>query len=163
MFIWFMALSLYSGVAEGKGKPYIIYVIPASLAAAVFLIVIIIYLLRRTKTTTFPCEWLIIILWQQNKKWSTHVECFARVVWPISFNSGVHVVDDRDDIASDSLHFDFGTLRTATGNFSEENKLGQGGFGPVYSVILFLDEMYFINLFFSRPVLPPPRLWDLKG
>ncbi|EEF43945.1 conserved hypothetical protein [Ricinus communis] len=32
----------------------------------------------------------------------------------------------------ESLQFDFGTVRTATDNFSEANKLGQGGFGAVY-------------------------------
>ncbi|CAA6656537.1 unnamed protein product [Spirodela intermedia] len=35
-----------------------------------------------------------------------------------------------------SLQYDFRTLRTATGNFCEENKLGQGGFGPVYRGVL---------------------------
>ncbi|XP_043705477.1 cysteine-rich receptor-like protein kinase 15 [Telopea speciosissima] len=31
-----------------------------------------------------------------------------------------------------SLQFDFDTIRAATANFSDMNKLGQGGFGPVY-------------------------------
>lgn len=31
--------------------------------------------------------------------------------------------------------FDFSTLAMATNNFSDENKLGQGGFGSVYKVI----------------------------
>ena len=39
-------------------------------------------------------------------------------------------------ITAESLKFDFGTIRAATDNFSEENKLGQGGFGSVYKVIL---------------------------
>jgi len=30
--------------------------------------------------------------------------------------------------------FDFDTITMATNNFSEENKLGQGGFGSVYKV-----------------------------
>jgi hypothetical protein len=30
--------------------------------------------------------------------------------------------------------FDFNTITMATNNFSEENKLGQGGFGIVYKV-----------------------------
>lgn len=33
--------------------------------------------------------------------------------------------------------FDFKTLAMATDNFSEANKLGQGGFGIVYRVGLF--------------------------
>ncbi|XP_060670231.1 cysteine-rich receptor-like protein kinase 10 [Ziziphus jujuba] len=40
---------------------------------------------------------------------------------------------DVEEISiQESLQFDFGTIRVATNNFSEANKLGQGGFGPVY-------------------------------
>lgn len=31
--------------------------------------------------------------------------------------------------------FDFSSLAKATGNFSSDSKLGEGGFGPVYKVI----------------------------
>ncbi|XP_011004253.1 PREDICTED: cysteine-rich receptor-like protein kinase 29 isoform X2 [Populus euphratica] len=37
-----------------------------------------------------------------------------------------------ETITPESLQFDFSTIRAATDNFSEENKLGQGGFGSVY-------------------------------
>ncbi|KAG5622800.1 hypothetical protein H5410_008018 [Solanum commersonii] len=38
-----------------------------------------------------------------------------------------------DDISSaESFQYDFSTIRAATDNFSSDNKLGQGGFGPVY-------------------------------
>ena len=42
-----------------------------------------------------------------------------------------------DEISSttESLQFDFPTIRVATDNFSNANKLGQGGFGVVYKVI----------------------------
>ncbi|XP_068639247.1 cysteine-rich receptor-like protein kinase 25 [Aristolochia californica] len=40
---------------------------------------------------------------------------------------------DEDEMQStESLLFDLATLRAATDNFSDRNKLGQGGFGPVY-------------------------------
>ncbi|XP_062160689.1 cysteine-rich receptor-like protein kinase 44 [Alnus glutinosa] len=40
---------------------------------------------------------------------------------------------EDDEIRSvESLQFDFSTIRVATDNFSEANKLGQGGFGDVY-------------------------------
>ncbi|CAN7071344.1 unnamed protein product, partial [Brassica oleracea var. botrytis] len=40
---------------------------------------------------------------------------------------------DGDDIATaGSLQFDFKAIEAATGKFSQENKLGQGGFGQVY-------------------------------
>ncbi|KAF5756459.1 putative protein kinase RLK-Pelle-DLSV family [Helianthus annuus] len=34
--------------------------------------------------------------------------------------------------AAESLQYDFSTVKAATNNFSEENKLGRGGFGTVY-------------------------------
>ena len=37
---------------------------------------------------------------------------------------------------AESLQFDFSTIRDATNNFAEENKIGQGGFGSVYKVTL---------------------------
>ncbi|KAL0535165.1 hypothetical protein IC582_029489 [Cucumis melo] len=33
---------------------------------------------------------------------------------------------------AESLQFDFKTINDATNNFSEENRLGEGGFGAVY-------------------------------
>ena len=43
--------------------------------------------------------------------------------------------DIDDEIPSvESLQFDFSTISVATDDFSEANKLGQGGFGAVYKV-----------------------------
>ncbi|PHT56184.1 hypothetical protein CQW23_04670 [Capsicum baccatum] len=42
--------------------------------------------------------------------------------------------DDISDV--ESLQYDFSTIRAATDNFSNANKLGQGGFGPVYKGML---------------------------
>lgn len=36
--------------------------------------------------------------------------------------------------SSEFKFFDFSQISDATSNFSDENKLGQGGFGPVYKV-----------------------------
>ena len=38
------------------------------------------------------------------------------------------------DSTMDSLLFDLKTLRAATNNFSDANKIGEGGFGAVYKV-----------------------------
>ncbi|PSS10340.1 Cysteine-rich receptor-like protein kinase [Actinidia chinensis var. chinensis] len=47
-----------------------------------------------------------------------------------------------DDItAVQSLQYDLSTLQAATNNFSEENKIGEGGFGPVYKATLSNGEV----------------------
>jgi hypothetical protein len=47
--------------------------------------------------------------------------------------SSYEVVDEV--ISSESLQFEFATIRFATKNFSDANKLEQGGFDVVYKVI----------------------------
>ncbi|KAK9151923.1 hypothetical protein Syun_010232 [Stephania yunnanensis] len=42
------------------------------------------------------------------------------------------IIGDDIERAAEFLHFDFGLIKSATGNFSTSNKLGQGGFGSVY-------------------------------
>ncbi|XP_042508627.1 putative cysteine-rich receptor-like protein kinase 9 isoform X2 [Macadamia integrifolia] len=45
--------------------------------------------------------------------------------------------DDQIEISSvDPIQFNFDTIRSATNNFSDANKLGQGGFGAVYKILL---------------------------
>uniref|UniRef100_A0A7N0ZVU3 Uncharacterized protein n=1 Tax=Kalanchoe fedtschenkoi TaxID=63787 RepID=A0A7N0ZVU3_KALFE len=41
-------------------------------------------------------------------------------------------LESVDEIGADALQLDFGTVKAATNNFSNYNKLGQGGFGSVY-------------------------------
>ncbi|CAN6359653.1 unnamed protein product [Urochloa humidicola] len=48
--------------------------------------------------------------------------------------------DDEEMRSSESLLYDLSSLRAATNNFSEENKLGEGGFGPVYKGTLLNGE-----------------------
>jgi len=43
------------------------------------------------------------------------------------------------------LQFDFVTIESATNKFSEDNKLGEGGFGQVYKVIIIANLFYFIS------------------
>ncbi|XP_048133369.1 class V chitinase-like [Rhodamnia argentea] len=48
------------------------------------------------------------------------------------FKAMVHKVESPESSASNLQTFRYATLRAATNNFSSENKLGEGGFGPVY-------------------------------
>lgn len=50
------------------------------------------------------------------------------------FNSFFQYTDDN--IIKDSMKFKFSILQDAMSHFSLENKLGEGGFGAVYKVIL---------------------------
>lgn len=49
------------------------------------------------------------------------------------------VKDSKDDCSATYVHpekFTLAVLRAATGNFAAENKLGEGGFGQVFKVLL---------------------------
>lgn len=58
----------------------------------------------------------------------------------------ITVASHMEDIESiKSLLIDLSTLRTATNNFAENNKLGEGGFGVVYKVgALFLYHIHIL-------------------
>ena len=43
---------------------------------------------------------------------------------------------DESRLKSDLPFFDLSTISAATKNFSDSNRLGEGGFGPVYKVVV---------------------------
>jgi len=49
---------------------------------------------------------------------------------------------------SESLEFDFATIELATNMFSEDSKIGRGGYGQVYKVIIYECDKYIINACF---------------
>ena len=49
-------------------------------------------------------------------------------------NFNLHCEDEDEILEVESLHFNLASIRNATDNFSDSNKLGQGGFGAVYKV-----------------------------
>ncbi|KAF5944960.1 hypothetical protein HYC85_019037 [Camellia sinensis] len=53
-------------------------------------------------------------------------------LFKFSRHGGLHHADEDASQSVDSLRFDFATIRVATNDFSNANKLGQGGFGWVY-------------------------------
>lgn len=62
----------------------------------------------------------------------------------------VHKTNAEDEVplwglqgsSSEFSVYDFSQVLEATGNFSEENKLGQGGFGPVHKVSEMKTQMH---------------------
>uniref|UniRef100_A0A803N956 Uncharacterized protein n=1 Tax=Chenopodium quinoa TaxID=63459 RepID=A0A803N956_CHEQI len=59
--------------------------------------------------------------------------CFAMCTRDIDeFGCKNCLSTDEEIVGVESLQFNFKTIRDATDNFSEHNKLGQGGFGSVY-------------------------------
>jgi hypothetical protein len=60
-------------------------------------------------------------------------------------------ITNPEDIHSiDSLIIDISTLRVATANFDENNKLGEGGFGVVYKVpIIYIIKTFSIYFLFG--------------
>uniref|UniRef100_A0A0E0Q9G5 non-specific serine/threonine protein kinase n=1 Tax=Oryza rufipogon TaxID=4529 RepID=A0A0E0Q9G5_ORYRU len=65
--------------------------------------------------------------------------CFRRKRTPANKASSLPFSTNPDDIQSiDSLLLDLSTLRAATDNFADRNKLGEGGFGAVYKNLVSL-------------------------
>lgn len=46
------------------------------------------------------------------------------------------MIEQHDEKGIDVPFFNFDSILVATNNFSDVNKLGRGGFGPVYKVII---------------------------
>ena len=63
-------------------------------------------------------------------------------------------VDAGDQISVvECLQFVFGNIRVATQNFSDANKLGEGGFGTVYKVMPKINDFQNKLWYFMKCVL----------
>jgi len=70
----------------------------------------------------------------------------------IHFMGGSIHARDQDNSTGEMHYFDLSTMQAATNNFSDANKLGEGGFGPVYKVkrvTSFFVHMHFWKLLFN--------------
>ena len=61
------------------------------------------------------------------------------------FSVSADLVEGKKGSVSELPLFTFQTVATATGNFSDENKLGQGGFGPVYKVNFYAKQLVLLK------------------
>ncbi|KAF7154467.1 hypothetical protein RHSIM_Rhsim01G0039400 [Rhododendron simsii] len=58
--------------------------------------------------------------------------------------------------------FGFTDIKTATSNFSHENKLGEGGFGPVYKVLCSCSSLYCYVVSYTRIQSFTRKIVDIK-
>ncbi|KAJ6370295.1 hypothetical protein OIU76_028548 [Salix suchowensis] len=63
--------------------------------------------------------------------WKSKAKCAVRME---NSRKNDHEIDDGQKEDLELPHFDFTALANATNHFSINNKLGEGGYGPVYRV-----------------------------
>ncbi|GLT66348.1 hypothetical protein SLA2020_387160 [Shorea laevis] len=99
-----------------KNGKLAILIVSVAVAAILFMVLVTRYLVRKIKGTR-----------RQNNYRSSS-----------SFLKDTTNTKDLDENTNAGLQFfDLSTIAAATNNFSPENKLGEGGFGPVYKGVLF--------------------------
>ena len=70
-------------------------------------------------------------------------EYFLELMASESFK-GASNIERNGRKGSDLMVFSFATIVAATNNFASENKLGEGGFGPVYKVLVILIQVVLV-------------------
>ncbi|KAJ0802369.1 putative protein kinase RLK-Pelle-DLSV family [Helianthus annuus] len=84
----------------------------------------------KIKKTKRNMKWIWIWTPIENQR-RKRDEYFLELTASESFKD-VHQLESNTRNGKDLLLFSFASIMTATGDFAVENKLGQGGFGPVY-------------------------------
>lgn len=102
------------GSAKKKGGNSIVIIIAVLVVVAVLIALIVIFLFRRRRIRTR----------------------MRRRRGRLALNPQTDTRNDNEKKDLDLPLFDFQTIANATSNFSLNNKLGEGGFGPVYKGIL---------------------------
>lgn len=73
----------------------------------------------------------------------------SHLVFYLSDNTEtIRIINQNNENETDNLDclfFDLATIVDATDNFSSNNKIGEGGFGPVYRVRLHFKHMLIIR------------------
>jgi hypothetical protein len=64
-------------------------------------------------------------------------ECLYKSEKHVKNLIGLGSLEENDGKSIEVPYYTFRSILLATNNFSDSNKLGQGGYGPVYKVVLF--------------------------
>lgn len=117
-----------AGPSQRKQQPYVIFIGSVVAVIVISCFTVFIYYLRRRRVSEMQEHRGSI---QGNPV--LHLYHSERRVKDL-IGWGQFTEDDREGI--DVPFFDLGSILAATNNLSDANKLGQGGFGPVYKVII---------------------------
>ncbi|KAL6330201.1 hypothetical protein AAG906_040122 [Vitis piasezkii] len=111
-----------AGPSQRKQQPYVIFIGSVVAVIVISCFTVFIYYLRRRRVSEMQGNYI-----QGNPV--LHLYHSERRVKDL-IGWGQFTEDDREGI--DVPFFDLGSILAATNNLSDANKLGQGGFGPVY-------------------------------
>lgn len=98
-------------------------------------------MLELFKPISLSKPWFFI---EEEKRQKRDDEYFLELIASDSFKDASNL-ESNGRKGSDLMVFSFATIVTATNDFASENKLGEGGFGPVYKVLLSLIFIVFFR------------------
>ncbi|XP_065617495.1 cysteine-rich receptor-like protein kinase 10 [Quercus suber] len=117
---------------KGKISPVIIIAIVVTIAASAVLVILAYCFLRRRA---------------RKKSDAINEESPKQSDGLLNYHAASEI---SADLAVESLQFDFVTIEAATNKFSDDNKIGEGGFGKVYKGVLLDGKEVAVKRFSSK-------------
>ncbi|GAB4830947.1 hypothetical protein Ancab_004977 [Ancistrocladus abbreviatus] len=119
----FYNLSAVDEISSSRARSIFLKAIVAAVVSAVLLIVLTVLCIFRGKT--------------RKKEHNDEDRGESTLISALAIPQGVGITEEGELVFADELPFmDLNTIRAATDDFSDSNKLGQGGFGIVYAGVL---------------------------
>ncbi|KAF8700462.1 hypothetical protein HU200_034402 [Digitaria exilis] len=112
------------------GTPLLSLNMPARRAASKFWI----WVTLGSFSVVVSTSWLLVHIWIKTERKRERAR-FELQLLSMAIQNVINLWRIEEGNSGFSL-YDFSQIKEATGNFSSENKLGQGGFGPVYKGLL---------------------------